>query len=350
MADWLSALETFGREAGNRLENVIKQPGPVRHVEKVSDPPEGTLFALAHAPEEVADKVRIHTPLETGQFGPRQPPPLLPGGGLVVAAYNLERGMCFEEQVTLLKTHPVLKKAHVLLLNELDRGCSRSGCRHVARDLAKALGMNMVFGVEYVELPRKAHLPVNRIDAVCEHGNAILSPFPLENLCQIRHGQSEDWSGYSEQPRLGGVLTVGADIHVGGKIARFYAVHFSSNPVNERFRISQAQELAEHAKNFGGPVVVGGDMNTAFYTLDVLSGLPVDGATRVLREAGLTDAHASLPARHRGTTDKSWGVSVVIDLIFQRGLTVRKAGVVSPLEAGHLSDHLPVWAILDGLA
>ena len=44
------------------------------------------------------------------------------------------------------------------MFSEADRGCSRTNYRNVTRELAKALGMNYVYGVEYIELPRNAKI------------------------------------------------------------------------------------------------------------------------------------------------------------------------------------------------
>lgn len=57
-------------------------------------------------------------------------------------AWNVERGICFNEVMYFLKNHPVLSKADILLLTETDLGMARSANRNIAREIAERLGMN----------------------------------------------------------------------------------------------------------------------------------------------------------------------------------------------------------------
>src|SRR5262249_30289954 len=56
---------------------------------------------------------------------------------LQVVAWNIERGMRSDAVALLLREHPALKQADILLLSELDWGMARTGNRFVARDLAE---------------------------------------------------------------------------------------------------------------------------------------------------------------------------------------------------------------------
>ena len=62
-----------------------------------------------------------------------------------VVAWNIERGIRFEDIVYFLQNHPVLSKADVLLITEADLGMARSGNRNVAKSLAERLKMNYFF-------------------------------------------------------------------------------------------------------------------------------------------------------------------------------------------------------------
>src|SRR5580658_8932564 len=93
-----------------------------------------------------------------------------------------------------------LQAADILILNEVDRGMKRTGYRDVARELAAALHMNYVYGVEFVEVDPVFELgtePVHLADAQEDrrlredlqvdaqryyglHGTAILSRYPIE--------------------------------------------------------------------------------------------------------------------------------------------------------------------------
>ncbi len=315
-------------------------------------PPEDPEFLCpdAYDPENAADKVHISCEFESGEFAP--PVSDAGHGEFLVAAYNLERGMYLDQQIEVLKNHPDFKNADVLLISEADRGCSRVAYRNVARDLAEALSMDYVFGVQYVELPREADEPVNDNQTVCEHGNAVLSRFPIKNVEQIRHRDTVNWyippgpEREDAEPRLGGAITLAADIEAPGKTVRVYSVHLNSDITKEAInnRTSQARDLVRDAQGIKAPVIMGGDFNTINYTMDLILRLDTDDAVKEMRQSGFKDAHASLPYRKRGTTGRDYLVRGVIDLIFVRGAEVVDRGICEPSTCGFLSDHLPVWA------
>ncbi len=317
-----------------------------------AEPPEHVDYLCPDArdPEAAPDKVKIDCRLEYGEFAR---PPAGPVNELKVVAYNMERGM-FKQQISVLKHHPDMKDADVLLISEADRYCSRVSYRNVARELARALEMNYVFGVQYVELPRKAEEPVNTIKTVCEHGNAVLSRYPVKNARRIQHRDSVNWyvppgpEREDAQPRLGGAVTVAADIDLGETTVTVYSIHLSSNIQKEavKARTSQAKELIKDAGDLKHPVIMGGDFNTIAYTIDTAVGTNTDDAVRAMTGGGFKDTHASLPRSERGTTGRDYWVRGVIDLIFVRRLEVLESGRCEPETCGHLSDHLPVWTKL----
>lgn len=71
--------------------------------------------------------------------------------------FNMERGICLAETVDFLRECPALRPYDLILANELDSGCARSGERDTAAEIARALGMQYVFGLEFVELKDAAH-------------------------------------------------------------------------------------------------------------------------------------------------------------------------------------------------
>ncbi len=316
------------------------------------EPPGGYLCEAATDPESAPDKVLIDCEVERGDFAGAPPSA---AGGLKIAAYNLERGMYLEEQIDVLREHPDFRDAHVLLISEADRYCSRAGYRNVSREMARALDMNYAFAVEYVELPRRTDEPVNAIETVCEHGNAVMSRYPIAAAGQIRHEQTSGWylppgpEREGAEPRLGGVITTWADVVVDGATVRVYAAHFDSDITREdvRNRTAQAKDLVEHASGIDYPVVIGGDLNTIGYTVELTAGLGDDKAVAALEEAGFVDAHGPLPRRERGTTGRDYLVRGIIDLIFARGARVIEQGRCEPGVCGHLSDHLPVYAVIE---
>ena len=276
--------------------------------------------------------------------------PAAPSGEIVLYAYNVERGLRLDDQLRAFAGDAGMPSPDVVLISEADRGCSRSGNRNVAREYARALGMCYVYGVEFLELPRFWG-PGGSVRRRCEHGNAIVSRFPLGNVRLLRHRRTRSWHSTVQrilhvgQPRLGGRAALAADVRIGERLLRVYSVHFdsghrghgSSSP--DAHREAQARELIEDASGLGRDVVIGGDMNVGRYLGSRRDGEQEDPTARALVEAGYEDAHAALPRGERVTTDSG----VAIDLIFGRGVRFTGSGV-GPREVwGGLSDHLPVW-------
>ena len=288
------------------------------------------------------DKVRLDCRLEGASFLSPDTPPR---DELVVMAYNVERGLALDDLIACLRAPGDTPAPDVILVSEADRGCSRTGYRNVMRTMAEALGMCYVYGVEFIELPR-CWGKGKRIDAPCEHGNGILSRYPLGNARLVRHRRNRNWHSLVQrllrvgEPRVGGRMALAADVRVGERYLHLYSVHFESGRTNDRYRDDQALELVEDASLRPHGVIIGGDMNTSEYLGDLRNGTANDGATRVLRESGYADAHAALTAGERITTPSG----VVIDLLFGKGVEFTGAGVGAPVEWAGLSDHYPVWA------
>jgi endonuclease/exonuclease/phosphatase family metal-dependent hydrolase len=286
-------------------------------------------------PENAPDEVFITCALEGSCAGPEAP---APRDALVVMAYNVERGYHVDEHVALMLAGDVLPMPDVLLLSEVDRGCARTDARNVAWDYAEGLGMNHVYGVEFVELPR----PGEDITAPCEHGNAILSRYPIGNVELVRHATNKSWYDVEGEPRLGGRMAVVADILVGDRLLQVHSLHFESGILDGPIRAAQAAELADLALARGTPAVIGGDTNAGGYVLDLVNGTQNDATTQAFFTRGFLDTHADLPATDRATHEPG----LVLDIMFTSG-PVASAPVVCPeADCVGLSDHLPIWATI----
>ncbi len=277
--------------------------------------------------------------------------PAAPKDEIVLCTYNVERGLRLDDQLRAFGGDAGMPSPDVLLINEADRGCTRSGNRNVAREYARALGLCYVYGVEFIELPRFCG-PGGSVRHRCEHGNAIISRFPLGNVRLIRHQRTRIWHSAVQrilhvgEPRLGGRVALAADVRIGERMLRVYSVHFESGHRGhgsggpDAYREAQARELIEDASELDRGVVMGGDMNVGRY----LGLRGEDGSreptTKALVEAGYVDAHAALPPDERVTTDSG----LAIDLIFGRGVRFTGSGVGPRGVWGSLSDHLPTWA------
>ena len=312
------------------------------------DPRTERLCHEAADPDAAPDKLHINCRPESGTFATDTLTE--PVTELIVVAYNMERGMHLDEQIEFFKTAPGFRDVDVLLVSEADRGCSRTDYRNVPRELARALDMNYVFGVEYMELPRKTDKPLDRIDALCEHGNAVLSRFPITNPQQIRHARSKEWyippgpDRENHEPRLGGGMAVSGDLVLPDRTVRVYSIHLDSDLENADIRETQALELTTHAADFPGTVIMGGDCNTYPYLVDLQAGALSSRAVQTFFAAGYADAHAGMKPSKRGTTNREYGARVLLDLIFVRGATVSRSSICPGKHCDRLSDHLPVLA------
>lgn len=179
--------------------------------------------------------------------------------GFKAAVFNIERGMKLQQMMPYLKCHPDIVGCDIILANELDLGMDRTGNLDVTRVIAEQIGMNYVYGVEYVEL-REGENP----NTEGLHGNAIFSRYKLHNPKLVRLPLVYDWF-YSEQKRFGTrmVLFATADTEDGKQVG-IVCVHLENRTTPER-RLEQVKVLLEEAKkHFGSemPVIMGGDMNT----------------------------------------------------------------------------------------
>ena len=100
-------------------------------------------------------------------------------GFLGALVFNMERGVHLEELGDFLLSCPSIRPFDMILANELDDGCVRSGGRDTARELAERLGMNYVYALEFIEL-------VNQEDPKGFHGNAVFSRWPIRSASVVR--------------------------------------------------------------------------------------------------------------------------------------------------------------------
>lgn len=202
----------------------------------------------------------LDTP-ETGSFAAGAPPART---RYRFVAWNVERGSQFEGQVEMLRTHPYLRDAAVLLLTETDTGMARSGNRNVARDLAQALGMHYAFVPCYLNLTKgsgiEQELPGE--NELGLHGNAILSRYPIENVRPVLLENGVDIMA-SREKRIGRQAAVAAGIRFPNATVTALSVHLDAQST-QRHRYLQLRDVLD-AIGATRPVVVGGDWNTSTY-------------------------------------------------------------------------------------
>ena len=136
-------MNTIPNSERQRLGALLDRQSQESVMKQIPQFSEAQICNLAAPPEEVPDSL----------------------GALV---FNMERGVHLEELGDFLLSCPRIRPFDVILANELDDGCVRSGGRDTARDLAQRLGMNYVYGLEFIELvkekfPETEYDPISRI-------------------------------------------------------------------------------------------------------------------------------------------------------------------------------------------
>ncbi len=303
----------------------------------------------ADAPDDAPDTTFIDCVIEGATFVSEEPGPK---DGLVVLAYNILRGFEVDAQLDIVTSGVDFPIPDVLLLSEVDRGCQRTEFRNIAREYAERLGYYYVYAVEFLELPGDRG-PTGPYDPpICEHGNAIVSRYPLGNVRQIRHAENRSWytppgTPNPDEPRLGGRIAIAADAKIGSRLVRFNVVHLESTLTALDIRDAQSEEMAVDSEPVTHPVITGGDFNSFFYFDDLDKGVLTQPAVKSFIDRGHDDAHAELPLEDRYTSFDPF--PMVIDLIFTRGVEVSAAGRCPPERCETLSDHLPVYTEVKGI-
>lgn len=201
---------------------------------------------------EVMAKIEQFSQVEVHNLAvpPAQAPLAL--GALV---FNMERGVCLAELGDFLETCPAVQPFDVILANELDDGCVRSGGKDTTLELARRLGMNAAFGLEFIEL-------VNGEDPKGFHGNAIFSRWPIKRARVLRLPEQYNWY-FDRQRRIGGRLAILAELDVAGTPVGVATIHLENRTDGPGRQIQLEAVLAEAEKMFPGmPVILGGDLNT----------------------------------------------------------------------------------------
>ncbi|MDY3984079.1 endonuclease/exonuclease/phosphatase family protein [Dysosmobacter sp.] len=183
------------------------------------------------------------------------PPPQAVPDSLGILVFNMERGVHLAELGDFLETCPAARPFDVILANELDDGCVRSGQKDTARELAERLGMNYVFGLEFIEL-------VNGQDKKGFHGNAIFSRWPIKRARVVRLPEQYNWY-FDRQRRIGGRLAILAELDVAGRSVGVGTIHLE-NRTHGPGRQAQLETILTAADKLfpGMPVALGGDLNT----------------------------------------------------------------------------------------
>ncbi len=298
-----------------------------------------TLSTQASPPADLAKKLEnvLHTPVidnSASDRGARPVRPVSTGGGTLLrtALWNIERGQNFDlirlalsdsdafERVC--RKSPAIKPAKLelireeakllgesdlILLNEVDSGQKRSDYHDVAKELAQALRMNYVFGVEFIDVDPftlgigKIELDDRKMAAQLQadiqadprryqglHGNAILTRYrirsarvfplpvchdwyvdemkPIPSIEKLKRSASQKifLEEISQERRRGGRMAIAIDLDVPDSPSGVITVvntHLE-NKCKPNCRQLQIDNILEHIKDVTNPLILAGDMNT----------------------------------------------------------------------------------------
>ncbi|MBR2188393.1 MAG: hypothetical protein IJ860_03130 [Eubacterium sp.] len=289
-----------------------------------------------------------------------------------ILVFNMERGVHLEAIRDFLRDCPDVSPFDIILANELDDGCVRSGGLDTTAELAKALGLNYVYALEFIEL-------ANEADPKGFHGNAIFSRWPFRRARVVRLPEAYNWY-FDRQTRIGGRCAILAEIEDGrGRHIGVGVMHLE-NRTDAAGRRMQMKTVLDAADEFFKemPVILGGDLNTNTFDGRSVEDIGVIAADQTLRRQCLEDVFQNEPlltdAEHRGykcvpdrpvlTRRKPLpGGDVLglrLDWIMARGMDVKESRMISTRRADfgfakpgsalcsfadeELSDHNAVWA------
>ncbi len=301
---------------GSASQSVVASQSIVRQLRQISAARRQQLFEMPAA----SDVLRLNQTIpeindielsnDTSTVAPKQE--------LRVIAWNMERGRHWRQGVQLIREHDALRDPDIILLGEMDLGMARSANEHTAREMARALGMNYAYGVEFLELtkgePQEREMYAGE-NSWGYHGNAILSRYQLSDLSLVRFPGIEKWFGHF-QKRLGGRMALCATLQLGRPV-RVISTHLETSSQDAETRSLQGKLLLQHLEPSGDgmPTLLGGDLNAP----------PNEPVIQLLRESGfLVDEcnQLSTPTRQRIRDENLVLTEAHIDYICARGLDV----------------------------
>lgn len=278
----------------------------------------GFLRLAGHLTDPLLSDREIHQtvgePTRIGWIGDPRPE-------IKVVTWNIQRGAEFDRVLSTLQT----LDADVLLLQEVDMFCRRTGGRDVAGELADALGMNWLCAGEFQEIGES----LGRQPALT--GQAILSRYPLEDAVVLPFTAQAKlrWRLTPLEPRRGGRIAL--RVRTAGVLV--YNAHLESWGSEKLRRKQLDQILADQAGSAadGAAVIIGGDLNNLPVIRSSMFGrLTVASFADAL---GGADAVRRTSVRHRHP----------IDWIFAKNLEPSGGGVA---DVDGASDHYPVFVAL----
>lgn len=244
-----------------------------------------------------------------------------------VVTWNIDHGTELDRIVAGLTTHP----AELCLFQEVDWNAARSGERDIAGELARRLGLNGAYSIEFEELSQEQGPPAYI-------GQATLTRLPVLRSRVLRfERQSGFWKPHSWIPpsvplmqrRVGSRIALITELKLGAHLLVVYNSHLesrSAGPIQDH----QLDEMLSDSKQYppGTAILLGGDLNTKYLPSIFLHKLEAAGF------------HSALGER----IERTHRIAMSLDWLFAKGPVDLENGAVRRDIKG--SDHYPVYATL----
>ena len=256
-------------------------------------------------PEALPCEVAVHDPA-----------PSTLGEALRVVTFNVHLGADVPGLVRAIHANPELRRADVLLIQEIE---SHPGDDRAAR-LAEALNLNLVYAPA-------------RVEGDGTHGLAILSRYPLSDL-EVFGLKHYDLGFRGTRRRI----AMAATVQLPGRSVRVYNVHLDTRLTPEE-RLLQLEPVIAAALQQPA-ALIGGDFNTinAVPALLPLLPVPVPGYSQAAGlDAYMKSKGFAAPFERIGRTHY---LAMRLDAVYPRGLRVEREGKEMSVE---VSDHYPLW-------
>ncbi len=263
--------------------------------------------------------------IRSGNFAPKK----RAAAELRLLDWNIERGERLDQIAGGIES----QGPDLAILQEVDLNARRTHHLDIAKELARRLKLNFVFGTEFQELSQSS------AGEPAYHGNAILTSLRIRSPRIIRFAaQSGFWQPRSFLPqwgflqrRLGGRMALVAELDYHGRTLVVYNLHLESRSGGD-IQFAELKEVLADAARYSAstPIVIAGDLNTKYRRsmIQVVEELTRQGYENAFGER----------------SERTHVFVGSLDYIFARGpIQLREGRVHRDM---HGSDHFPVSAEL----
>ena len=205
----------------------------------------------------VLSTVRRHAP--AAPAGPPRDP-----GRVRVAQWNIEHGNRYEQIEAALLSHPELREADMVSLNEVDLGMARAGNRDVAGDFARATGRHGAWTALFLETttgrdddPRSAAGHINQEGLF---GIALLSRWPIGEVRRVELPSPEEVQ-FDLERMAGRHVALVAAIERPQAPFTMVTVHLEVHRTRA-YRAAQMRVLLDALVGERRPIIIAGDFNS----------------------------------------------------------------------------------------